>query len=282
MTPGPGVTRSSAEYRGCRLAWERRGSGPPIVFIQGVGVHGRGWTPQVDALSAGYDCLTFDNRGMGLSQPVGAPVTVAQMAADTAFLLDHLGWGSCHVVGHSLGGPVALELALTSPERVRSLSLLCTVARGRDATRLTGRMLRLGLRSRIGTRRMRRRAFLEIVMPPGSVPADEVDALAARLEPLFGHDLADQPPIAMTQLAALRAWDGTARLREITGIPTLVVSATYDPIAPPEHGRALAAGIAGARFVEIPDASHGVTIQRAGEVNEMLRMHFREAEGASG
>ena len=139
-----------AEHRGCRLAFTVEGSGPPVVLIQGVGVAGSGWTPQVQGLRSRFRCLTFDNRGMGASQPAGAAITVQQMAEDALWLMTQLGWDSAHLVGHSLGGPVALEMALARPERVRSLSLLCTLARGRDATRLTWRMLRLGVRSRIG------------------------------------------------------------------------------------------------------------------------------------
>ena len=149
---------------------------------------------------------------MGGSQPLTLPLTVEQMADDALALLTCQGWDSAHVVGHSLGGPVALELALSAPERVRSLALLCTVARGRDATRLSRRMLWLGLRSSLGTRRMRRRAFLEIVMPPGAVASSKAEELAARLAPLFGHDLAEQPPVAMRQLRALRAYDASTRL----------------------------------------------------------------------
>jgi pimeloyl-ACP methyl ester carboxylesterase len=129
------------DHGGCRLAYEVVGEGPPVLFIQGVGVHGRGWLPQVEALSSGFRCLFFDNRGMGGSQPLTTPLTVEQMADDARALLACQGWESAHVVGHSLGGPIALELALSAPERVRSLSLLCTVARGRDATQLSRRML---------------------------------------------------------------------------------------------------------------------------------------------
>jgi pimeloyl-ACP methyl ester carboxylesterase len=270
------MTTRQAEHCGCRLAFSREGQGPPVVFIQGVGVHGRGWTPQVDDLRADYECLTFDNRGMGESQPVGAALTIEQMAADTLWLMDQVGWGSAHVVAHSMGGPIAIEMALTCPERVRSLSLLCTVGRGRDATKLTGRLLWLGLRSRIGTRRTRRRAFLEIIMPPASLHGVDRDALAAHLAPLFGHDLAEQPPVAMPQLSALRAYDATDRLPRLAGIPTLVMSAVHDPIAPPKYGRALAAAIPGARYVEFTDASHGLPISHAARVNELLREHLRE------
>lgn len=266
------------DHGGCRLAYEVVGEGPPVLFIQGVGVHGRGWSPQVEALSPEFRCLSFDNRGMGGSQPLTLPLTVEQMADDARALLTCQGWDSAHVVGHSLGGPVALELALSAPERVRSLALLCTVARGRDATQLSRRMLWLGLRSSFGTRRMRRRAFLEIVMPPGAVGPNEAEALAARLAPLFGHDLAEQPPVAMRQLRALRAYDASGRLGRLAGVPTLVVSATHDPIAPPRYGRALAQGVPGARFVEVSEASHGVTIQRAEQINSLLREHLTGAE----
>lgn len=270
------------EFQGCRFSCAIEGQGPPVAFIQGVGVHGRGWTPQVVELRAGCQCLTFDNRGMGRSQPVGVPITVEQMAADTLWLMDQAGWASAHLVGHSLGGPVALEVALARPERVRSLSLLCTFARGRDATRLTARMLWIGLRSRIGPPRARRRAFLEIVMPATALAGQDADALAARLEPLFGHDLAMQPPVAMKQLMALRTWDASGRLDRLSVIPTLVMSGAHDPIAPPVFGRALAAAIRGAHYIEFDDAAHGLPIQHAGRVNALLREHVLRTDRTPG
>lgn len=276
------TTTSPIEHRGCRLAYQVRGEGPPVLFIQGVGVHGDGWQPQVEGLAARYRCLWFDNRGMGRSQPLGARLSVEQMAEDVQVLMDAQGWDSAHLVGHSLGGLVALHLALSARARVRSLSLLCTMARGRDATRFSWWMAWVGLRSRVGTRRMRRLAFLKIVMPANALAQADPDALAEQLLPLFGHDLADQPAVVMKQLAALRAYDGTPRLAELAGIPTLVLSAAHDRIAPPELGRALAAGIPGARYVEIPDAAHGVIIQRADEVNALLSEHLAEAENGAG
>ena len=269
---------STIEFRGCQLSFEVQGNGVPVVFIQGVGLHGRGWTPQVDELKSEYQCLAFDNRGMGRSQPLGARITVPQMADDTFQLMNHLGWQSAHLVGHSLGGPVALQMALDQRARVRSLSLLCTVARGRDATRLSWQILWLGLSSRIGTRRMRRRRFLKFVMPESALRAGAADTMAGQLEPLFGHDLADQPPVAMKQLAALRAFDASERLAQLSDIPTLVLSARHDPIAPPIFGRALAKGIAGAHYVEFDDASHGLPIQHAALVNAMLREHITNVE----
>lgn len=269
---------SAVEHRGCRLNYCVRGDGPPVLLIQGVGIHGAGWRPQVDALAVRYRCLTFDNRGMGRSQPIGAALSVEQMADDARALMDSQGWDSAHVIGHSLGGLVAQHLALSARDRVRSLALLCTFADGRAVAPLTWGMAWLGLRMKFGTRRMRRRAFLELLMPPAALAETDRDELAERLAPLFGHDLAEHAPVTRMQLAAMRACDATPRLGELTGLPTLVVSAAHDQIAPPALGRALADAIPGARYVELSGAAHGIPIHDAERVNALLLGHLAWAD----
>jgi pimeloyl-ACP methyl ester carboxylesterase len=260
------------------LAYSVAGSGPPVVFIQGVGLHGAGWQPQVEELSNTYSCLFFDNAGVGQSHPAEVQLSIPQMAEDTLRVMDAAGFESAHLVGHSMGGCIAMETALRARQRVRSLSLLCTFAVGSDATRLTLAMLWIGLRSTFGTARSRRRAFLELVLAPNDLSLLDRDALARDLEPLFGHDLARRPPIAIKQLAALRSYNPTARLGELVGLPCLVASAAHDPIAPPETGRRLAKTIPGARYVELSEHSHGVVIRDARRVNELLFDHLRCAE----
>lgn len=269
------------ESLGCRMHYEVAGAGPPVVFIQGTGVHGAGWAPQTTVLQAEFRCLSFDHRGMGASQPTGARVTIEQLAQDTLALMDAQGWASAHVVGHSLGGLVALEVALAARARVRSLTLLCTFARGRDATRLTPAMLWTGLRTRIGTRAQRRRAFLELVLPSSAQDPAHLAAHATSLAPLFGHDLADQPPIVLAQLRAMTAYDATSRLPTLAGLPALVVSAAEDRIAAPTLGRALAAGLPGASYHELAGAAHGMPIHRAAEVNALLQSHLHRVEAAT-
>ena len=263
------------DRRGCKLAYDVRGDGPPVLFIQGVGVHGAGWKPQVEELAARFRCLSFDNRGTGRSQPVPAAVTVEEMADDARALADAEGWEKFHVVGHSLGGLVALCLALGDPVRVRSLALLCTFADGRAAAPLTARMCWLGMRTRVGTRRMRRRAFVRLVMAPTA--RFDPDALAEELAPLFGHDLGDTPPIVDRQLRAMRGYSAAGRLAELAGVPALVLGGSHDPIAPPRVSRALAEGIPGAKYVEFPDASHGLPISHADRVNALLAEHLAGA-----
>src|SRR5262245_49385740 len=262
------------DHDGGRLASWRAGGGPPVLFVQGVGVHGRGWRPQYDALSVAFDCVWFDNRGVGLSQPAVAAITVAQMAGDALAVMDEYGWPAAHVVGHSLGGLVALQMALAARARVRSLSLLCTFASGRAATALSGRMLWISMRTRIGTRAMRRRAFLELVLTPTELAGIDRAAMSDRLAPLFGHDLADHEVMEMRHLSAMRGCDLTPRLPELAGLPTLVISAAHDIIAPPALGRAIAAGIPGARYLEVADAAHGLPITRGDRVNALLSEHL--------
>ena len=133
----------------------------------------------------------------------------------------------------------------------------------------------LGMRTRVGTRRMRRRAFVRLVMPPAA--NFDADALAAQLAPLFGHDLGDTPPIVDKQLKALRGYSAAPRLAELAGTPTLVMSGAHDPISPPRVSRALADGIPGAKYVEFADASHGLPISHADRVNALLLEHLAAA-----
>jgi aminoacrylate hydrolase len=258
---------------GCRLFYSVRGSGDSILFIQGAGVHGDAWLPQVDELSAERRCLWFDNRGTGRSPIGSARISVDSMARDALAVLDAEALSPTHIVGHSLGGQIAIQLALLEPLRVRSLALLCSFADGRELSH-GQRMIWLGLRSRIGSARMRRRAFLQIVLPPRPISDSELDALAIRLAPLYGHDLATQPSVLLAQIAAFRHCDLRSRLGELGGIPTLVVAAKHDLIVPPSLGRALASGIPGAQYLEVEDAGHSLPITHAGRVNALLREHF--------
>ena len=113
---------------------------------------------------------------------------------------------------------------------------------------------------------------MRLVLPPS--PIADFEKMADRLALLFGHDLGDQPKIVGNQLRAMRATDLTSRLGELTEIPTLVVSAYHDPIAPPLAGKAIRDGIPGSRYFEVADASHGLPISHFEQVNSLLQAHF--------
>jgi pimeloyl-ACP methyl ester carboxylesterase len=239
-------------------------------MIQGVGLIGNGWLPQVKGLTDRFSVVTFDNRGIGASEITSGKLSIEVMAADALAIMDQEKVDCFHVAGHSMGGVIAQQVALMAPHRVKSLSLLCTFARGKQATRLTLPMLWLGLRCRIGPRVARRNAFLELIVPPAYLRTVNRAQLAKDLEPLFGHDLAEQPPIVMQQLRALSKYDRSGELVRLESIPTIVVSAQQDKIALPEYGRELAGCVHGAHFVEIAQAGHGLPITMAEEVNALL------------
>jgi pimeloyl-ACP methyl ester carboxylesterase len=266
---------------GASLLYSRIGKGPAVILIQGVGVVGNGWKPQVDGLREQFSLVSFDNRGIGGSTIRDGQFTIEAMAADALAIMDAEGIDRFHVAGHSMGGVIAQALALAAPARVKSLAFLCTFARGKDGSAITLPMLGTALRMRIGTRAQRRNAFLELIMPERYLGQIDRTRLAAELQPLFGHDLADQPPIVMKQLKAMSKFDAGARLNELATIPTLVVSAVEDRIAGRSTGRALAAAIPGSRYVEIADAGHGLPIHRAAETNALLDEHWSRAEGHS-
>lgn len=259
------------------LHYELHGAGPPVLLIQGVGVIGHGWRPQVDALQDRYSLCSFDNRGIGRSAPLRGLTSIEAMAADARALLDQLGWSQAHVVGHSMGGLIAEQLALDAPSRVRSLALLCTPASGRAVARPSLGMMWLGLRGRVGTRAMRRRAFLEVIMPRSRLVDVDSEAMAEELGPYFGRDLADNPAIMLQQVRSMAKHDLSRRLGELASLRTLVLAAEEDRIAPPTVGRSTAARIPGARYVELADAGHGVTLSHPREVTVILDEHFRSA-----
>jgi pimeloyl-ACP methyl ester carboxylesterase len=269
------------ETRGSSLFYSRAGTGPPVLLIQGVGVVGNGWTPQIDGLAGRFTLVSFDNRGIGASTIRDGRLTIEDMAADALAIMDAEGIERFHVVGHSMGGVIAQALALRAPARVTSLAFLCTFARGKDGSTITLAMLATALRMRIGTRAMRRNAFLELIMPERYLRQNDRARLAEELHPLFGHDLAEQPPIVMKQLRAMAKYDAGGLLAQLGSIPTLVVAAAEDRIAQPSTGRALAAAIPGSRYLEITDAGHGLPIHRAAEINEILADHFNRAERRS-
>jgi len=269
----PDVTIDSAT-----IHYDTVGDGPVVLMLQGVGLTGAAWKPQVDDLRSRYTVITVDNRGVGGSDAGGRALTIERMAADALAVLDAEGVSSAHVVGHSMGGAISLALAVQAPSRVRSLSLLCTFRRGRDATALSPGIIWYGLRTRIGTRAMRRNAFLDLVMPAEWLRTVDRDALAARVGAIFGRDLADEPGMTMPQLRAMARFDPGNGLAALGSIPTIVVSAAEDRIARPASGRALAAAIPGARYVEVPGAGHAVPLQRADEINGLLREHIGAAD----
>ncbi len=254
-----------------RIATWSLGTGPTVLFIQGCGVHGLGWYPQVHVLQQAYRCIWFDNVGMGKSQPLDRSLSVPQMAEDARRVLDAWGIENAHVVGHSLGGMVGLQLALDAPERISSLGLLCSFADGRRVAPLSWRMVRLGLGTVLGTKAMRAASFTKLVTcADEGYTTDTIERFAR----LFGHAMDRQPEVTPYQLRAMRATDLSPRLGELRHLRALILSAGRDPIAPGPLSQQIDQGLSGSTWLHVENASHALPITHAGWVTQQLRKHF--------
>lgn len=263
-----------ADIRGIRHYYERSGpeTGTPVLLIMGFGFSGKAWRPQVQAIERHHPVVWFDNRGIGQSGAVGEPYDIADLADDSAALLDHLGWSDAHVVGVSMGGMIAQELALRHTARVKSLTLIATIAGGTLAKLPTARGLRLFARAQTRTGPERIEALTHLLYPPGS------RAEAGVVQPGF-----DQPPprrTIMWQLRAIIRHDTRARLAQLADTPTLVVKPTRDILVRPVHSDRIHRAIPRARLSAYEDAGHAVTTQCARRLNAELLEHFASAERA--
>src|SRR3990172_9311716 len=113
----------TAPVRDLMMYYEEAGSGEPLVLIMGLGGDLQGWAFQAPVLAQHFRVITFDNRGAGRTSAPDRPSSIAAMADDTAGLMDYLGIQKAHVLGFSMGGYIAQELALSRPDRVDQLIL---------------------------------------------------------------------------------------------------------------------------------------------------------------
>jgi pimeloyl-ACP methyl ester carboxylesterase len=255
------------------LYYVEAGAGEPLVLVMGFGGDHLAWGLQVRAFAERYRVITFDNRGVGQSDTPDLPYTTRMMADDTAALMTALGVERAHVIGLSLGGMIAQELALAHPARVRTLQLHATLARPDPyvlALTETWRHIRLSL----GREEALRAIALWLFTP--ATYAERRDLVEAVIQ----NALANPHPQTVTgflrQGDAVRGHDTLARLGAIR-CPTLVSVAEGDVLVPPRFSRELAARIAGAELRILPDGGHGCLWERPSLFNaaclEFLARH---------
>ena len=235
------------------LAYERAGAGDPIVVLNGFAGTRADWDPAfLDALGASHELVLADNRGMGESGGDEAPFTVEDMAADTAELVESLGLERPCVLGWSLGGMVAMELALARPELAGPLVLLGTQSGAGQAHIPAAAAARL--RDLASPPAEQARGLISVLFTPERAPAIE----AAALDVVATARAALDPGVVERQWEAMEAWNGagaTARLGEIAG-PALVATGTEDAVCPPANATALAEALPDAWLARFPRAGH--------------------------
>jgi pimeloyl-ACP methyl ester carboxylesterase len=232
-----------------RIAWERRGAGAPVVLVHGLGYARWGWEPVADALVETCEIVLLDNRGIGGSEAPPGPYTAAEMAEDVLSVMDDAGLDRAHVVGTSLGGMIAQELALASPERVEKLVLVCTTPGGPNAAPMPEATTRLLAEASTMEPLVALRRLVENALAPD--PPEEL------VQRILAHRLATaQPPAAwMAQAAAGASFDAWDRLPGLS-VPTLVLHGTEDVVVDPANADLLAERISGARVARFEGCGH--------------------------
>ena len=239
-----------------RIAYELRGTmhrrRPWLVLVQGMGFDRSGWGPVRRKLRRHFRLVLVDNRGFGRSgRPVGL-FAVADMAGDIVAVLDAAGISRAHVLGVSLGGMVAQELAVTHPERVDGLVLGCTTPGWPFAYPLPDASVWLMLATVGMTAEVARRRHTENALSSRSV--QHHPELVDRLVELQGSQTVD-PGARSAQAVAGALYAGHLRQVRI-GAPTLILYGDADTVVDPRNGRLLAARIPDARLVTFPDLGH--------------------------
>jgi pimeloyl-ACP methyl ester carboxylesterase len=235
-----------------RIAYEQRGGGPPLLLVHGLGYDHHGWGPLPALLDRDFRLVLVDNRGVGESDAPEGPYSIAGLAADAVAVLGAAGIDRAHVVGVSLGGFVAQELAISHADRVDRLVLLSTSPGGpnqypmpaetvesfraymrleRDAA------LRQAVENSLGDRAVRERPDL----------VDEV----------YAYRVERAPPLEpwQAQLTAGTEFDSFDRLPAIAA-PTLALTGGADVVIDPRNSELLAERIPGARLEVVRDRGH--------------------------
>jgi len=262
-----------APVNGIRIHYETYGQGDPVLLINGLSAPAVNFLFQVRDLSLHYHVITFDNRGVGETGVAeGDFYPTTQMADDAAGLLRHLGVKRAHVIGASMGGTIAQELALRHPRLVRSLVLACTWVRG-DGRFLHTLRSWVALCRKVSVEERFREVLYPWVYTPGFL--ERPGAVEDALKRALAYPYQTAPEGIERQAGGIFAWNGT-RVRDLKKIrvPTLVLVGRDDILTPPGFSRELARLIPKARLKVIPGA-HGFFIEEADAFNRAVLAFLR-------
>ena len=252
-----------AEIGDLSLYYEIIGQGEPLVMIRGVGSNVDHWYDQVPALSQKFRLLVFDNRGIARSSDPGGPFSIGDMAADTIALMDAVGIKKAHVLGYSMGGMVAQEMALNHPQKIAGLILVATdcgisqrIKAQPEASKLFSEMIRLGTDEA-------KLAAAHCLFAKQTF--DDNPQVIQRYADVSQRFPASQKMLAR-QWAAVAQHDACDRLAHIVS-PTLASTGSEDVLIPPQNAALLAQKIPDAQMVSIDGGGHLFIIEQSQQFN---------------
>jgi 3-oxoadipate enol-lactonase len=250
----------------CKLHFALTGpEGAPVLLLGGsLGTALAMWEPQVQALRSQLRLVPFDHRGHGGSPVPPGPCEIADLGRDVVALLDRLDLDRASYCGLSIGGMIGQWLGAHAPDRIDRLVLISTSARLEGSAFVE----RAGAVRAAGTAEVVADAVLSRWLTPPW--AKEHPDVVAGLRQMIASTPAEGYAACCEAVAS---FDGRSELGRIRA-PTLVISARDDPSTPPDHGRALVRGIAGARLEVVDDAAHLASVQQADAVSRLIASHL--------
>jgi 3-oxoadipate enol-lactonase len=263
------------EANGQTLYYEIHGDGEPLLCVMGLSADTLAWALQVPAFAARHRTVIFDNRDVGRSSMATGPYESADMARDALSLAEALGLDSFHLLGLSMGGAIAQEMALAAPQPVRTLTLAMTFAGGgawaRKLSEVWGaRVQRMSREERVD----------ELMLLSLSEAFFENADGVAWLRGMMLENPHPQPAAAFArQLDASSRHDARDRLGTLE-LPTHVIGAEHDILVPVWKSRELAALIPGSKLTVIEASPHGANIERAEEFNRLVLDFIAERAAA--
>jgi 3-oxoadipate enol-lactonase len=246
---------SFVKVNGRRMAYDEVSPPHPkgtVFLLPGAGSKRLDWYRQLEVFGRVFRTIALDYRDIGGSDPVSEPYTIADLANDAVAVLSTLGVQRAHLVAHSMGGFVALQMALRHPKRVEKLVLVSTSATySPPSPEEMAQLMHLLGDERLEVGEKRWRAWARLTAPGyfESHPEDREKVA----EHAYYHPLSQEAIIRQGQ--AVMTYDVSGQLNHIQA-PTLVIHGELDPQVAPEHGRSLAQQIKGARLLLYSNTGH--------------------------
>lgn len=243
------------DNQGVRLHWDEQGQGSPILLIMGHRYSSALWYPILPALTAQHRVIWFDNRGAGQSG-AGSRTSVAELAGDALAVMDAAGVERAHIFGVSMGGVVALELALLEPRRVHSLMLGCTGLLSPEKPRAPPIIALLyHLPPQVMSMVLRRNGANH------GYGAAALPEAVAHDQAMVAKDANNATGLAAQARAMLR-YSTTAEAISRLTMPALVLHGDEDSVVPFSYGEELAATLPNSQFVRLEGAGHNFLVAR--------------------
>ncbi|KAF3889473.1 MULTISPECIES: alpha/beta fold hydrolase [Nostocales] len=244
------------QTNGLELFYQIQGTGEPLLLISGFLCDHTYWSLLMPSLTKQYQVIRLDNRGMGRSSTSQCAYSIKHMATDAAALIEHLGLDKVHVAGHSMGGQIAQELALAQPEKVCSLLLLSSLAKGDD--RFNAIIETWGDLARILDLELYEKVILPWIFTNTfySTPG----AIETIIQMVLNYPFPPVPQELYYQSRAITSSDIRFRLSHIH-CPTLVLVSRQDVLTPVKFSEELLQGIPNAELVVLDSGGHGFIIE---------------------